>query len=114
MADVVQNDVGVNLLVTCYDQNGNVIDLTSAISVSLQFYIGAFPPIYTRSMTVVTPAKGLVQYTFGTYIDINGNTQYDLGVFGTLYFRVVAQFSSSVNITSWGSGEISVHKSFLE
>lgn len=114
MADLVQNDTGVNLIVTCYDQDGNVIDLTSAVGISLQFYINSFPPTQTRTMTVIgEPTQGIVQYTFSTYVDDYGNTQFDLQSPGTLRFRVSITFPSTVVITSWGSGEISLHESLL-
>jgi hypothetical protein len=114
MANVVQNDTGVVLVVTCYDQNGNPIDLTTATSVTLQFYINPIIPALTKTMDVNSAVDGIVQYTFSTYTDDWGNTHYDLGYPGTLYFRVSIAFPSSVVVTSWASGEITVNPSFIE
>jgi|SRR5579872_5724430 len=107
MADFIQNDTGSILSLTIQDQSGNPIDLTSA-TVTLQFYIDTNPPLYSKTMSIITPKSGICQYQFASTV-VGGVTVYDLISPGVLHFTVVITFPSGAIISSPFEGQITIH-----
>lgn len=106
-SEFVQHDTASKLQVTCVDETGTPINLTGC-TVSLQYYIGANPPFYSKTMTIMGASTGVVEYQFGSSVDVNGDTVYDLYDAGMLYFRVSITFGSGRILTCPNFGEIAV------
>ncbi len=64
MADLVSGDTGSTLLVTCTDDSGAVIDLTSC-TIKLRWQEAA-GTVSDKTMTVVSAASGTCSYKFLT------------------------------------------------
>lgn len=111
--DLVAKDTASVLQVTLYDQDGNVMDLTGAVT-TLQFYIDFYSsdfPVTVKTMTVVTdPKNGTVKYQFTVNNSVTPPV-YDLSGPGILHYKIQVVFPDATVVTTPFEGEITIHES---